>query len=71
MLEHLRITAPGREGAAVLVQPADGPVVSIDLGVHPRALGPLPEGELGIVLWTFVLSLAAGFAVKGLFGVTL
>jgi hypothetical protein len=32
---------------------------------------PLPEGELGIVLWTFVLSLVAGFAVKGLFGVTL
>jgi hypothetical protein len=51
--------------------PSDGPVVSMDLGIHPRALGPLPEGELGIVLWTFVLSLAAGFAVKGLFGVTL
>ena len=51
--------------------PADGPVVSIELGVHPRALGPLPGGELGIVLWTLVLSLAVGFAVKGLFGVTL
>lgn len=51
--------------------PADGPVLAIELGVHPRALGPLPAGELGIVLWTFVLSLVAGFAVKGVFGVTL
>jgi hypothetical protein len=51
--------------------PGDGPVLAIELGVHPRALGPLPAGELGIVLWTFVLSLVAGFAVKGLFGVTL
>ena len=51
--------------------PADGPVLAIELGMHPRALGPLPAGELGIVLWTFLLSLVAGFAVKGLFGVTL
>jgi hypothetical protein len=51
--------------------PANGPVVSIELGVHPRTLGPLPAGELGIVLWTLVLSLAAGFAVKGFFGVTI
>ncbi len=51
--------------------PGDGPVLAIELGVHPRALGPLPAGELGIVLWTLVLSLAAGFAVKGVFGVTL
>jgi hypothetical protein len=51
--------------------PADGPIESIELGVHPRTLGPLPAGELGIVLWTLFLSLAAGFAVKGLFGVTI
>jgi len=51
--------------------PGDGPVLSMDLGVHSRALGPLPAGELGIVLWTFVFSLVAGFAVKGVFGVTL
>src|SRR5262245_12836637 len=51
--------------------PRDGPVLAIELGVHPHALGPLPAGELGIVLWTFALSLVAGFAVKGLFGVTL
>ena len=51
--------------------PADGPVLSIELATHSRSLGPLPAGELGIVLWTLVLSLAAGFAVKGLFGVTI
>jgi len=51
--------------------PAKGPLLSIDLVLHPRSLDPLPAGELGIVLWTLVLSLAAGFAVKGLFGVTI
>ena len=51
--------------------PGDGPVLAIELGMHPRTLGPLPAGELGIVLWTFVISLGAGFAVKGVFGVTL
>jgi hypothetical protein len=51
--------------------PGDGPLLSIELATHSRSLGPLPAGELGIVLWTLVLSLAAGFAVKGLFGVTI
>jgi hypothetical protein len=51
--------------------PADGPLLSIELGMHPRELGPLPAGELGIVLWVLIVSLAAGFAVKGLFGVTI
>jgi hypothetical protein len=51
--------------------PGDGPVLAIELGMHPRTLGPLPAGEFGIVLWTFVISLVAGFAVKGVFGVTL
>jgi hypothetical protein len=51
--------------------PAGGPVLSMELGVHTRALGPLPAGELGIVLWVLVWSLVAGFAVKGLFGVTI
>jgi hypothetical protein len=51
--------------------PAGGPVLSMELGVHPRALGPLPAGELGIVLWVLIWSLAVGFAVKGLFGVTI
>jgi hypothetical protein len=51
--------------------PAGGPVLSIELGVHSRSLGPLPEGELGIVLVVLVVSLVAGFAVKGVFGVTI
>jgi hypothetical protein len=51
--------------------PGDGPVLSIELATHSRSLGPLPAGELGIVLWTLILSLAAGFAVKGVFGVTI
>ncbi len=51
--------------------PGGGPVQSIELAMHPRTLGPLPAGELGIVLWVLVLSLAAGFAVKGVFGVTI
>jgi hypothetical protein len=51
--------------------PGGGPVLAMELGLHPRALGPLPAGELGIVLWTFGFSLVAGFAVKGVFGVTL
>ena len=37
----------------------------------PRSLGPLPAGELGVVTCVLVLSLVAGFAVKGLFGVTI
>ena len=51
--------------------PGDGPVEAIELTVPARPLGFLPDGELGIVLWTLVVSLAAGFAVKGLFGVTI
>lgn len=51
--------------------PGSGPVQSMELAMHPRKIGPLPAGELGIVLWALVLSLAAGFAVKGLFGVTI
>ena len=60
------ILYPGEEAL-----PGDGPLLSIELPMHSRSLGPLPEGELGIVLWTLVFSLAAGFAVKGLFGVTI
>ena len=41
--------------------------------LFPESLGgaDMGYGELGIVLWALVLSLAAGFAVKGLFGVTI
>lgn len=51
--------------------PGDGLLLSMELGVHARSLGPLPAGELGIVLWVLVWSLVVGFAVKGLFGVTI
>jgi hypothetical protein len=50
--------------------PGSGPLRSLELGLHPRALRLLPDGELGIVAWFLGLSLAAGFALRGLFGVT-
>lgn len=51
--------------------PGGGPLLSMELEMHPRALGWLPAGELGIVLVALVVSLVAGFAVKGVFGVTI
>ena len=36
-----------------------------------RTLPYLPDGELGILLWAMVLSMFAGVALKGVFGVTL
>jgi hypothetical protein len=50
--------------------PAAAPVHSLELGAHTRPLAFFPDGEFGIVLWFLVLSLAAGFALRGLFGVT-
>jgi hypothetical protein len=46
-------------------------VRTIALAYPERDLGLLPGGELGILATFFVLSLAAGFALKGRFGVTL
>jgi hypothetical protein len=46
-------------------------VLSLELGAHTRPLAFLPDGELGILMWTLLLSVAAGFALKGVFGVTL
>jgi hypothetical protein len=38
---------------------------------HPvRSLAWLPDGELGVVAWFFGISLVAGFALRGPFGVT-
>ncbi len=51
--------------------PAAGPLRSLELAAHTRPLRFLPEGEVGILLWTLVLSLVAGFSLKGLFGVTI
>ena len=47
------------------------PVETIALRHPERDLGLLPGGELGILATFFGLSLAAGFALKGRFGVTL
>jgi hypothetical protein len=46
-------------------------VHTIALRYPERDLGPLPSGELGILATFFGLSLLAGFALKGRFGVTL
>ena len=50
--------------------PKASPVRSLELAARPRALRFLPDGELGIVGWFLLLSLAAGFALRRLFGVT-
>jgi len=47
------------------------PVISLELEIHTRPLAWFPEGEFGILMWSLLLSLAAGFALKGFFGVTL
>jgi hypothetical protein len=51
--------------------PRNSPVHSIALAYPERDLGWLPGGELGILATFFGLSLLAGFALKGRFGVTL
>jgi hypothetical protein len=51
--------------------PPEAPLKSLELGIHTRPLAYLPDGELGILLWAMVVSMAAGFALKDLFGVTL
>jgi hypothetical protein len=51
--------------------PGDAPLRSLELvPLHTRELSFFPDGEFGIVLWFVALSLAAGFALRGLFGVT-
>lgn len=50
---------------------SSSPVVSIELPMHTRPLAWFPEGETGILGWALVLSLVAGFALKGVFGVTI
>jgi hypothetical protein len=51
--------------------PQSSPVERIALAYPERDLGILPGGELGILANFFGLSLLAGFALKGRFGVTL
>jgi hypothetical protein len=51
--------------------PADSPLYAIDVHYPDRALRFFPDGEGGILMWFFGASLAAGFLLKGKFGVTL
>ncbi len=51
--------------------PSSSPVQSIELATHTRSLAYLPDGEFGILMWFFVVSMGAGFAMKDFFGVTL
>ncbi len=51
--------------------PAGAPLLSIELASNTRPLDYLPDGEGGILIWTMVLSLLAGIALKDAFGVTL
>ncbi len=51
--------------------PSASPVQSIELATHTRSLAYLPDGEFGILMWFLVASMAAGFATKDFFGVTL
>ena len=51
--------------------PAGSRVESIRLRYPERDLGWLPGGELGVLATFFGLSILSGFALKGLFGVTL
>jgi uncharacterized membrane protein (DUF106 family) len=50
--------------------PAASPVRALETPVHTRELRFFPDGEAGIVGWFLLISLAAGFALRGLFGVT-
>lgn len=51
--------------------PAGAPVVSLELAGDTRRLRWIPDGEGGILIWTMVLSMLAGIALKDAFGVTL
>ena len=57
---------PGEEAI-----PSASPVLSLEMDMHIRPLRYFPEGEFGILMWSLILSLVAGFALKGFFGVTI
>ncbi len=50
---------------------ADSPVKEIRLQYPDRPIPGLPDGEGGILISFFLLSIGAGLALKGVFGVTL
>jgi hypothetical protein len=51
--------------------PSDSPLSEIATAYPTRDLGWMPGGESGILITFFVLSIAAGLALKGVFNVTL
>jgi len=51
--------------------PGDSAVESVRLRYPDRDLGWLPGGEMGVLATFFGLSILSGFALKGVFGVTL
>jgi hypothetical protein len=51
--------------------PSSSPIQSIELVTHDRPLPYLPDGEFGILMWFFVISMVGAFALKDFFGVTL
>ncbi len=57
---------PGEEGL-----PSDSPVYDVRVQYITRELAYLPDGELGILIFFFVLSLVSGYALKDVFGVVL
>ncbi len=57
---------PGEAGL-----PGDSPVYDLRIRYPERELAYLPDGETGILITFFVLSLVSGFALKDVFGVVL
>ena len=51
--------------------PSDSPVAEIRLKYPDQRIPFLPDGEGGILISFFLLSIGAGLALKGVFGVTL
>jgi hypothetical protein len=50
--------------------PSSAPVISIELETQTRPLAYFPDGEGGILLWSFGVSILAALALKPVFGVT-
>ncbi|MCH2102323.1 MAG: hypothetical protein MK209_10430, partial [Planctomycetes bacterium] len=51
------------------VLPSTGPVRTITVPYAVQPLGFLAGGEISIMIWFVVVSLAVGFGLKGVFGV--
>ena len=75
--EHRKVPVKRTKSLEAFLYPGEpaltlgSPVDIIALAYPERDLGVLPGGELGILATFFGLSLLAGFALKGPFGVTL